>query len=634
MNKLIGSLISALMFFLCLTGFGLEALPSGLEVARNGTFNDPASALEFWQARAGGLGTFKVTKGKEEGAIGILNIAVTETSPKPWNMELLQRVDTVIEKATTMYISFEYKITAGYSFNFYWQEERSPWPKLLSIHVETPADKWQKAQMAVPVHQTFQPQTTAFSFHLAENIGTMQLRNFSAVMLPAGVNPDALPTTVKPVLGGDFYDKDWRGLVTAKLEKNRRFPMTVEVTKKGKKVPEAKIKVRQLDRPFRFGVEASAALLAPAALKEPELAELAARIKPRVESLPQYRQLIMQTPAFEFVTFTDALIWREHEIWGHKIDAELMQAAKAANKPVRGQALFVPAYKFSPNACRNLGREAMSKAVLEHVKKMCQRQKDSIQEWNAVHGAIEYFEIYNFIGVDFIPQVFATARENAPEAQLLLGDVQALSALSDVPLRDVLELAEWLQQNGTKIDGVILGANLMRLDVGPQSMEKRLDQISGRVNAPIHIANFAVNADTDEIQASMMRDYLLLFYSHPAVESVSFAEPWAPAILNPRMALFNDDFTPRPAAETAFKMLREEWCTKEELVTDEQGLTMLLEAFIGTYELSVTIADKVVSTTRLSLPPPAGSVAKKPLQVPGATAFFTKAGVVVSLSLE
>ena len=622
--------IATIALFLGSVSPAAETLPPGQEIARNGTFNDPATPLEFWQPRSGGLGSFSVAKGKEEGAIGILTVKVSDTSPKPWNMELLQRVDAVVEKATTVYISFDYKISPGYSFNFYWQEERSPWPKLLSLHVDAPTEKWHRVQMAVPVHQTFQPQTTAFSFHLAENVGILQLRNFSAIMVPAEVNPETLVTNVNPVLGGDFYDKDWRGHVAARLEKIRRFPLTLEVVRKDRKVANAKVAIRQTGRPFRFGVEAAAALLAPAALAAPEIADFASRVKPHAAKFDQYRDLILKTPPFEFVTFYDALIWRDHAAWGHQFDTQVLAAAKAAGRPVRGHALFIPAYKFAPNACRNLNREAMGKALLEHVDGICRRHQDAVAEWNVVHGAIEYFEIYNFIGVDCIAQVFAAARAAAPSAGLLLSDIQALSALSDVPLRDTLELAEWLQQSGTRIDGVVLGANLKRLDVGPQSMEKRLDQLSARVKAPIHIANFAVNADSDEIQASMVRDYLLLFYSHPAVVSVSFAEPWAPAILNPRMAFFNDDFSPRPATEAAFKLLNEEWRTTADLVMDANGTAPALEAFIGTYELTVTLGDKALPAVTIQLPP---ADAKAPQQVEGATITVGKAGVTVSLQV-
>ncbi len=632
MRLLASWLIATSIFLLSRALPAADALPAGQEIARNGAFNDPASALEFWQPRGGGLGTFSVAKGQEEGAIGILTVRVTETSQKPWNMELLQRVDAVVEKATTMYISFEYKISPGYSFNFYWQEERSPWPKLLSLHVDAPTEKWQRTQMAVPVHQTFQPQTTAFSFHLAENVGILQLRNFSAIMVPADVNPETLVTNATPVLGGDFYDKDWRGIVAARLEKIRRFPLTLEVARQDRKIANAKIAVRQTGRPFRFGVEAAAALLAPASLAAPEIADFAARVKPHAARFDRYRDLILNTPQFEFVTFYDAMIWRDHAAWGQKIDAEVLAAAKTAGRPVRGHALFIPAYKFAPNACRNLNRDAMSKALLEHVSQICARHRGAVAEWNAIHGAIEYFEIYNFIGVDCISQVFAAARAADPAARLLLSDIQALSALSDVPLRDTLELAEWLQQSGTQVDGVVLGANLKRLDVGPQSMEKRLDQLSARVKAPIHIANFAVNADSDEIQASMVRDYLLLFYSHPAVVSVSFAEPWAPAILNPRMAFFNDDFTPRPATEAVFKLLDEEWRTVTDLETDAAGAAPPVDAFIGSYELTVTIGKQTFPAVNVQLPPPAATAAA-PLAVPGATIATTKTGVTVTLQV-
>jgi endo-1,4-beta-xylanase len=270
--------------------------------------------------------------------------------------------------------------------------------------------------------------------------------------------------------------------------------------------------------------------------------------------------------------------------------------------------------------------------VLDHVSQICTRHKDAVAEWNTVHGAIEYFEIYNYIGVDCISQVFATARAAAPAASLLLSDIQALSALSDVPLRDTIELAEWLQQSGVQVDGVVLGANLKRLDVGPQSMEKRLDQLSARVKAPIHIANFAVNADSDEIQASMVRDYLLLFYSHPAVVSVSFAEPWAPAILNPRMAFYSNDFTPRPATETIFKLLDEEWRTVAELETDGTGAAPPIDAFIGAYEMTVTIGKETFPTVNMQLPPsPADSAT--PLKVPGAIITTSKTGVKVTLQV-
>ncbi|NMA45160.1 MAG: hypothetical protein GX945_01220, partial [Lentisphaerae bacterium] len=222
----------------------LPPLPRGQQLMRNAGFDNEAGGLALWSPRGGGLGTFSVIKAKEEGEVNSLRIKVNQTSPRPWTMELLQKVEYVVEKGSTVYVSFEYKITEGYSFNFYWQQEVPPWPKLLSLHVTSPVDSWHEVRMAVPVHQTLQPGQTAFSIHLAENTGVLELRRLSAVMLPPEVNPETLTTNVAPVLGGDFYDKDWRAIQEERLIKVRQVPVTVSVQKGGKKLPAANVSLQ------------------------------------------------------------------------------------------------------------------------------------------------------------------------------------------------------------------------------------------------------------------------------------------------------------------------------------------------------------------------------------------------------
>ena len=575
----------------------LPPLPAGRQLMRNTDFNDEAGSLALWSPRSGGLGTFSVIKAEEEGEVNMLRIKVNQTSPRPWTMEFMQKVETVVEKGSTVYVSFEYKITPGYSFNFYWQQEVSPWPKLLSLHVSSPVDSWREVRMAVPVHQTFQPAQTAFSFHLAEHPGVLELRRLSAVMVPADVNPDTLVTNVTPVLGGDFYDKDWRGIQEARMAKLRQLPVTLSVEKGGKGLPGVNVSLRQTTRPFRFGVEASMALLAPEVLAKPVLAELARQIKDRQAELPKYREWIFQKNGlYQFITFYDGLIWRDHSVWGKDIDNTLLAAARTAGLAVRGHALYVPAYHYAPVECRNMDRDTLTKALSSHIRKLAEKHQNNIAEWSVLHGGIDYYEIYNYIGVDSMSRAFQITRQAAPEAKLMVSDIQSLTALSDVPLTDTIELVDWLNQGGTKIDGMVMGATIKRLDVGPQSMEKRLDQISSRLSLPIHIAGLSLNTDDEQRQADMLRDYLLLFFSHPAVASVSIAEQWAPALLNPNMAYVNADFTPRAAGTMLVKLLTEEWLTKADLVTGPDGTTAL-DAFVGRYEVIAKVDGKDIIAT-------------------------------------
>ncbi|HQL08056.1 MAG TPA: endo-1,4-beta-xylanase [Lentisphaeria bacterium] len=610
----------------------LPPLPTGQQLLRNAGFDDEAGGLALWSPRSGGLGTISVIKAKEEGEVNSLRIKVNQTSPRPWTMELLQKVETVVEKGSTVYVSFEYKITAGYSFNFYWQQEVSPWPKLLSLHVSSPVDSWHEVRMAVPVHQTFQPAQTAFSFHLAEQTGVLELRRLSAVMVPADVNPETLVTNATPVLGGDFYDKDWRGIQEARLAKVRQLPVTVSVQKGGKGLPGVSVSLRQTARPFRFGVEASMALLAPEVLAKPALAELARQIKEQQAELPKYREWIFQKSGlYQFITFYDGLIWRDSSVWGKDVDSALVAAARAAGLAVRGHALYVPAYHYAPVNCRNMDREALTNALVGHIRKLAEKHKDGVAEWSVLHGGIDYYEIYDYIGVDSMSRAFQIARKAAPEAKLMVSDIQSLTALSDVPLSDTIELVDWLNQGGTKVDGIVMGATLKRLDVGPQSMEKRLDQISGRLSLPIHIAGLSLNTDDEQRQADMLRDYLLLFFSHPAVASVSIAEQWAPALLNSNMAYVNADFTPRAAGAMLVKLLTEEWLTKADLVTGEDGTTAL-DAFVGSYELIAKVDGKDIKAT-IDIPALADRPAKA-TKVGPVTLNKTDSGIAVVINAD
>jgi hypothetical protein len=141
---------------------------------------------------------------------------------------------------------------------------------------------------------------------------------------------------------------------------------------------------------------------------------------------------------------------------------------------------------------------------------------------------------------------------------------------------------------------------MKRLDVAPQAMERRLNMVAGRLNVPIHIANFAVNSESDEFQAATIRDYMLLFFSHPNVKSVSFAEGWAPLLLNPKMAFFHDDLSPRPAADVVRKLITEEWVTNAMIKTGHDS-TATYTPFKGVYDVSLSNAKGLSKKIQLDL---------------------------------
>ena len=153
-------------------------------------------------------------------------------------------------------------------------------------------------------------------------------------------------------------------------------------------------------------------------------------------------------------------------------------------------------------------------------------------------------------------------------------------------MHDTVEFIKWLKQNRKGPEGIVLGATVNRPDVAPQAMEKRLDYVQKELKIPIFIAGFAVNAENDEQQIAMIRDYLTLFFSHPGVHGVSFGEMWAALRLNPKMALLNEQLDAKPAFTAVKKLLSEQWMTNQTVRTDSKGKAIFM-AFKGDYILTL-----------------------------------------------
>jgi hypothetical protein len=589
-QKVLSLLRPCLFFVLLLPVLAWPAadsvMPLWQETLRNPGFNSPDGATADWSIRSGGLGTFKVVPGETAEAPGMMQITVKSTAAKPWSMELLQLLSSDVPRGSTLHISFDYKISKDYCFHFYWQVEAPPWPKLLSLRIIEPIDTWQTLKVAVPVHEDYFAEKTAFSFHLAERVGTLELRKLSAKLYPPGVDPEALVTNVSPVLGGDFYDNDWRELVMNKIDSNRKGLLQISVQDNEKPVQDAAISLRQKTPSLLIGVEASAALLSPEILSRRELSDLQKQTAPYKSLLPEYKKLTLNNPLFSFISFYDGFHWRDHETWGKQIDEKLLEETLAAGKQVRGHALFAPAFMFAPPKCRGLNRDKLWDTLMRHVESLGKRHAGKIKFWEVLHAAIEYNEIYNFIGVDSIPEVFRVARKSAPDSALLISDLNSLGEISDVPLTDLIELIEWLKTEEIALQGLVLGVNLKRLDVAPQSMEKRLDRLANKVSIPIHIRNLAVNDESAEVQADMIRDYMLLFFSRREIASVSLGELWEAALLNPNMAFYNKELQAKKVMQTIEKLLLEDWVSNLEIKTDDNGEAET-PLFLGKYDLEI-----------------------------------------------
>jgi hypothetical protein len=92
------------------------------------------------------------------------------------------------------------------------------------------------------------------------------------------------------------------------------------------------------------------------------------------------------------------------------------------------------------------------------------------------------------------------------------------------------------------------------------------------------------------LQADYMRDYLIALFSHPNVGGVMLWGFWEGRHWRPDAALFERDWTPRPAARAWMDLVHREWKTDLTLTTDERG-NARARGFCGDYDLRVTYGD-------------------------------------------
>ncbi len=571
-------------------------LPEGRNIIRNGKLNEHPERAVHWVTRdSGNLGKFTVLPPEKKGDSGILQIDVKEVSSRPWTLELRQAMTESLQEGETLLISFEYKLTPGYAFHCYWQKDSPPWPKFLSIRLAAPENEWAVCAMSVRVHTELAARETSLSFHLAEKAGTVQFRNFAALVYPASVAPEDLETTVDPVFGGDFYDQDWRQAALKRIEETRKGKLKIKVVNDKGPVSAADVKIEQKERDFVVGTEVAPGLLEYLANGKADTLspKIRSQLQDNLEKLDKFKSKIMNPQLFNQFSPRNMFFWNEWIAW-EEAASVLFDKLDSESSTIHGHALYCPAFRFFPPQCRQMEADELRAKFYEHLQKVTADLKGKIGLWNVLHAPLTYDEVYNYIGPDSLSQVFKIVEKESPGSELIFSDDKSLLNPSTEHLNEMLSLVRWLIASGARIDAVALVAEMTRPYIAPQAIEERLDKIANTTNLPIYISALAVESPKEDIQADRLRDLLIAFYSHPAVKGFSLGGIWEPVMERPAASLFRNNFAIKPAGKVFEELLTEKWWTKAQAKTDSSGMAEL-GAFFGKYEVTVVHGDKTVS---------------------------------------
>jgi len=391
-----------------------------------------------------------------------------------------------------------------------------------------------------------------------------------------------------------------------RIESDRKVQVEIEIVDRdGEALENISVSAKQLSHEFYFGNAPEYLLYVYAQTSYNRGRRFGIRPLPE-EDLQEYKRLYLEL--FNFATLP-SFYWADYESTEGRI--RLAEASKKIAQwlgenevPVKGHTLVwgnppsvgVPAWIEIKGRLGQWAevREYLFSRVIREVEEF----KDLIQYWDVVNEPIVQ-PWFDSIGSDYIAESFRIVKETDPDAITVLNEYGVL--VNERTRRAFISRARQLINEGTPIDVIGAEAHIFTAQdlLGQlQSLESiylAIDELA-QLGKPIHISEFQIPlpavidafnvsiSEAEEIQAEIAKIFYKVFFSHPAVEVITywnFYRAWQSG-----SGFLRDDLSIKPMFDELKRLIHEEWKTAAHLETDISG-TVAFNGFAGKYEVSV-----------------------------------------------
>ena len=197
-----------------------------------------------------------------------------------------------------------------------------------------------------------------------------------------------------------------------------------------------------------------------------------------------------------------------------------------------------------------------------------------------------------------VKTMFDAAREANPNATLLINDFN-LSANYEILIDGCLNA-------GVSIDEIGLQTHMHQGYMGQEKLYEVLERyegfgkplhfteislVSGKIMPPhivdlndYQVKEWPTTPEGEERQARELQEMLKILFSHPLVRTAYQWESTDGGWLHAPTGIFRADLSRKPAYDAMYELVRKEWWTDAEFVTDENG-EAVIEGFRGDYAL-------------------------------------------------
>jgi hypothetical protein len=241
--------------------------------------------------------------------------------------------------------------------------------------------------------------------------------------------------------------------------------------------------------------------------------------------------------------------------------------------------------------------------LFDHITDKLTTVGNRVFEWDVINHPVGWlndtYENRLPSGLGFYADIVHHARSVAPAGMPMW--INEFDISSGGNSDNYERIISYLIDNGAAPDGIgmqeHIGLGLIRT---PEEVYAQLDRFAGLIPR-LRVTEFDVDVGTDEIyQAQLVHDYLVTYFSHPAMDSITLWGFWETSHWIPNAALYRTNWSAKPALEAYQDLILNEWWTDEFSTSDIAG-EYQVRGFKGQYDITVTVngRDYVVAGVNL-----------------------------------
>ncbi|MGL1956325.1 MAG: endo-1,4-beta-xylanase [Colwellia sp.] len=545
------------------------------------------------------VGTMSVVNVEHEKFNQALEIDVTNPSGVSWNGHVSIPVTAEVKTGDKVLLHLFFRTTAsqyetGTGFTNVLLQGPSPdYVKLINRNVNS-ASAWVEYFFPATVSEDFADGELQVIFELGggDRPQTYQIAGVELTNFQQSLALNQLPET-KPSYGGRDVDAIWRAAAEQRIEQHRKgdFTLTIQ-TATGENIAITNVDIEMTNHAYHFGSAVVSSMLIGTSSDE-----------------KMYQQKVVEL--FNQAGPENDLKWAPWiGEWGGNFNQTDtlagLQWLQDRDFYTRGHVLVWPSKRNLPNMMQKYLPEDVTNAdpqalveVSNHIDDVTLKTAALLNEWDVINEPFDNHYLMDAFGDQVMVDWFNRARINLPEQKLYINDYSILSAagLHSAHQNHYEKTIQYLLDNNAAIDGLGLQSHFSEVLTDIPTLYNIIDRYHQAFpTLDIRSTEFDIKTLDQQLQADYTRDFLTIFFSHPATVGVQLWGFWQGRHWYPDAALYDLNWNEKPNAVAWKTLINDQWHSSFNGKTDEQG-QYTARGFYGDYQVIFNYQDKSHSLT-------------------------------------